>query len=252
MNSIAARLAALALIWPTLALAQTPAPATAPAQAPAPAPTTTTLAQPRNIAPATARFARCLAERRPAEADAYLATAPGTPQEAQALNAMVPVGDSACTSSAPAAGEGLAAIPIMFLRGSLAESRYRARYSEAAPPAIASAQPSGMADEVFRARIAAAADPALELTRVFADCVVAAWAPGVDHLIRTEAGSASERTALTALELTIGSCLYSDQTVQFTRETLRAPLADALYRKSEGTTATVQSPAPAQQEGEER
>ncbi|MBC7985057.1 MAG: hypothetical protein H7X93_00065, partial [Sphingomonadaceae bacterium] len=88
---------------------------------------------------------------------------------------------------------------------------------------------------------------ALELTRVFGDCVVAAWAPGVDHLIRQPAGSPAELAALIALQPTLGSCLYQNQTIPFTRETLRAPLADALYRKSEGITAPT--PSPPQDEG---
>lgn len=232
------------------ASAQTPAPVPAPPPVAAPAPpppsVTTTLAQPQNIAPTATRFTRCLAAARPAQVDAYLATIPGSPGETQAIDALVPVGDRACAADAPAAGGGLAAIPVMFLRGGLAEARYLARHADAPPPAIAGAQPANMGDEVFRARLATAADPSLELTRLFGDCVVAAWAPGVDHLIRTEAGSAAELAAITALQTAMGSCLYQNQTIPFTRETLRAPLADALYRKAAGVAAAaspVQAPA---------
>lgn len=241
-------LAALALAGLPLAVfAQTPAPAPAPAQMPAPAPAPPVMAQPTNIVPETVRYARCLAEQRPAQADAYLATAPGSPQELQAFDALVPVGDAACAALAPGAAGGATAIPVMFLRGGLAEARYIVRYPDAPPAAVAGAQPVGMTEEAMRARLAAATDQQLELTRVFGDCVVAAWAVGVDQLVRAQAGSSEERAAITALQPTLGSCLPQNQSISFTRESVRAPLADALYRKSEGMVATASTVPPIEQ-----
>lgn len=224
-------LASLLAALPTTAFAQEAAPAPAPPPAPAPI----------SFAPAIASFAHCLATARPAEADAYLAMAPGSPGEPAAFDALLPPADAACEAAAPALADRQTPIPVMFLRGGLAETRYAARYPEAAPAAIAQARAMTMSEDELRARITAAADPTLEVTRVFGDCVVAAWAPGVDYLIRTTAGSAEETAAIGALQASLASCLPSGRTASFSRESLRPALADALYRKSEGLAAPVTS-----------
>lgn len=245
-------LAVLALAaLPVATAAQTPPPASL---APAPAPAPPAMAQPINIVPATVRYAQCLATQRPTQADAYLVTVPGSPQELSAFDALVPVGDTVCAGMAPAAAGGAAAIPVMFLRGALAEARYLARHGGGAPATIADAAPFATDDAASRARLAAAADPAFELTRMFGDCVVDAYPMYVDRFIRAEAGSATEREAISSIQPALGSCLYANQTVQFTRETLRAPLADALYRKAEGvvTDAPTFAPPPSPEADEGR
>ncbi|MBC7986248.1 MAG: hypothetical protein H7X93_06200 [Sphingomonadaceae bacterium] len=125
-----------------------------------------------------------------------------------------------------------------FLRGMLAQARYRARWPDAAPPSIAAAAPSEIAVELYNARVTAAVDQPSELIRIFGDCVAAAQPMTVDALIRAEAGSAAETSAIGAISPAMGPCLWNGQSIEFSRLTLRAALADGLYRKATALPVT--------------
>ena len=184
-----------------------------------------------------ARYGACLAAARPSIADIFLAATPGSPERAYAFNALVPVEANNCAEFATAPDGQQLQIPEIALAGYLAEARYLLRFPEGAPPLIASSRPYATTDEEFAGRLADAADPAAEFPRIFGDCVVRLRAPDVDRLVRTQAGTPEEATALAALQPTFGQCLWSGQTLEFSRETLRAALADALYRRGLDTAA---------------
>lgn len=180
---------------------------------------------------AAAEYAACLVAQRPSIADIYLAASPGSPERAYAFNALAPVEDAACARFATAPDGQRLEIPETVLSGYIAEARYIIRFPSDPPPLIASTPPVATSDEEIAERLAAAADPAAEFPRIFGDCVVRLRAPDVDRLVRTQPGSSEEQAVLGALQTSLGQCLWSGQTLEFSRETLRAALADALYRR---------------------
>lgn len=186
----------------------------------------------------SARYAACLVAQRPTVADAYLAAAPGSPARAYTFNALIPEDDADCASFATAPDGTQLQIPELVLTGLIAEARYITRYPSGAPPIISTSIPTAMTDQTYNSRITAAPDPAAEFPRIFGDCVVAARAQDVDQLIRSQTGSAGETAALGQIQPMLGQCLWDGQTLQFSRETLRAALADALYRKAVGVATT--------------
>lgn len=186
---------------------------------------------------AAARYAACLVTERPVAADAYLAAALGSPSRDFAFNALVPEGDEVCAIFARAPDGTALQIPEIVLTGHIAEARYVLRYPTGAPPIIATAVPVAMSDADFNARISASPDPVAEFPRIFGDCMVAARGQDIDRLVRTQPGSGPETSMIQAIQPVLGQCLWAGQTLQFSREMLRAVLADALYRKAQGVTA---------------
>lgn len=89
-----------------------------------------------------------------------------------------------------------------------------------------------IAVEVYNERVTSVADTQAEIIRIFGDCMAAAEPMKVDALIRTDMESRAENAAIGALQPAMGPCLWNGQTIAFSRESLRAALADALYRKA--------------------
>lgn len=133
--------------------------------------------------------------------------------------------------------QGGLAIDRHRLRGSLSQALYLANHSAAAPSTIAGATPTQIPVAEFNARMAAAVDPVDEAIRIFADCVVANNAMTVDRLVRSEFGSDAEMAAITAVQPSMGPCIWEGRSIAFNRETLRAALAAGLYRKAVGVPA---------------
>ncbi|MCA1749643.1 MAG: hypothetical protein ABR601_04075 [Parasphingopyxis sp.] len=194
----------------------------------------------RSAGTMAARYAACLVAERPSIADIFLAASLGSPERTYAFNALVPVEDNDCTSFATAPDGQDLQIPETILTGYIAEARYFVRFPSGPPPLIASSAPATTSDEEIAERLAAAPNPALEFPRIFGDCVVRLRAPDVDRLVRTQPGTPEEAAVLGALQPSLGQCLWSGQTLEFSRETLRAALADALYRR--GLVAVAPDP----------
>lgn len=178
------------------------------------------------------RFGQCLANFSPREADAWLATAPGTSASNAAQEALIPR-ESHCVQFGAI---GIGGSQLMFspriLRGHVARGRYLALHGDGPPPSIANAAPATIPVEVYNARVTSAADTQAEVIRIFGDCVAAAEPMKVDELTRAEMDTDEESAAIGALGPVMGPCLWNGQTIQFSRESLRAALADALYRKA--------------------
>lgn len=179
------------------------------------------------------RFGQCLANYRPREADTWLATAPGTSASDAAQAALMPRHESHCVQfgAITIGGSSLTFSP-RTLRGHVAQGRYLALYANGAPPSVADAAQTTIPVEIYNARVTSAADTESEIIRIFGDCMAAAEPMKVDALIRTQMESRAENAAIGALQPAMGPCLWNGQTIAFSRESLRAALADALYRKA--------------------
>lgn len=173
----------------------------------------------------------CFAVRETRRAESLLASQPGTPAESSAMEGLTGR-RSACRGELSAEQIADLTAEPRYLRGIIAQARYLARYPDAAPASIASAPPSEIAVEIYNQRVTSAADAPSEIIRIFGDCMAAADPMRLDALVRSDAGSAQETTAIGAIQPLMGPCLWNGQSVQFTRTTLRAALADALYRKA--------------------
>lgn len=175
------------------------------------------------------RFARCLANYKRRQAVAWLATAPGTPASAATYEALVPHRDNRCVSigSVTVGGASLNMTP-RILRGHLAQALYLNRFSDG-PPAMPDAAREIPAD-AYIARVTGAADRESEIIRVFGECMATRHAVAVDGLLRTDVETDEESAALAALTPEMGPCLWNGQSIAFSRESLRAALADGLYR----------------------
>lgn len=136
-------------------------------------------------------------------------------------------------------------VPVVLLRGYLAQTRYLRRYSDAAPASIAQA-PGEIDQQILFDRLVSAADRPAEMIRIFSDCVLAARPMEVDALVRTGYESDEEDEAMARLGGAFGPCAWEGQSMEFSREMLRFALADALYRKSEGMAADAGATAAAE------
>lgn len=178
-------------------------------------------------------FGQCLANYRPREADAWLATAPGTDASNAAQGALMPVRNHHCVRIG---GFQIGGSQLMFseniLRGHVARGRYLALYPGGPPPSIADAAPSIIAVEIYNERVTSAADTESEIIRIFGDCMAAAEPVQVDAFVRTAMSTRAEAAAIGALQPAMGPCLWNGQTIAFSRESLRAALAYGLYRKA--------------------
>lgn len=188
-------------------------------------------------------FARCITAQNSVTVTTLLNSPPRSDVADSSIGGLLGV-STATPCLAGGFPQGGLAIDRQRLRGSLSQALYLANHSAAAPPTIAGATPTQIPVAEFNARMAAAVDPVDEAIRIFADCVVANNAMTVDGLVRSEFGSDAELAAITAVQPSMGPCLWEGRSIAFNRETLRAALAAGLYRKSVGVPVAVE---PAQQ-----
>lgn len=181
------------------------------------------------------RYGRCAAAFRPEAVEELLATVPHSATSEAAFDRVTNRNHDRCYTYANVGGETMY-LEEMLLRGQVAQGCYLRKYPGGAPASIAGAEASTIPVEVYNERIRSAEDQRAEILRIFGDCVVAADPLGVDRLIRTGVTSDEEGRAIGALSPHFGPCLWEGQSIQFSAESLRAALAAALYRRSEGRT----------------
>ena len=182
-------------------------------------------------------FGQCVARFRAEAVESFLRLRADVDGSRSAMEDLVDPNDDRCYSLAQIPAQQLVLEPEVF-RGQLAQGRYLARYPEAPPALIADAQPGTIPVEVYNQRISTTSDVRSEVIRIFGDCVTAARPDAVDALVRTRVTSDEESAAIAALGENFGPCLWEGQSISFSRESLRAALADALYRKAEGRAVT--------------
>lgn len=186
------------------------------------------------------RFADCLADFKRSESEAYVQATPGSPAAEEARRALMPFRENRCVQFAGLeVGGRTLIVDSDLLRGQVAQALYLARYGSGAPATIADAQAATIPVEVYNQRIRNAANTRAEVLRIFGDCVAAAEPMAVDALIRTSVNSDGESAAISRLSEVFGPCLWEGQSIQFTAESLRAALAEGLYRKAEGRAVTT-------------
>jgi hypothetical protein len=187
------------------------------------------------------RAAACVAGRDPAAAAEILATAPYSRTERQKATSLLRSAQR-CIHS----GDAILTSPTL-LRGAVAEALYEAQFTASQPlrtPAVP-VTPSRL--DAAAPEAAARFAPAMAL----ADCSVGAQPDTVRGVLATEVGSAEELTALRGLNSVFSGCLTQGSSLDADRATLRALLADSLYRWSvvqrDGTASAwaAASPSPA-------
>jgi hypothetical protein len=178
------------------------------------------------------RAAACLVGRDAAAAAALLATGPYSRGERQeAVRTLRAAGR--CLRLR----DGLATSPLL-LRGALAESLYEAQFAQ--PPAAATALLDGAA-AAEHADVA----PAFSL----AQCAAAQQPALVRSLLAADPESAAEGQALQALNPVFSQCVTAGTRVNVDRGSIRALLAESLYRwavvQRDGASSPWAAAAPA-------
>ncbi len=161
--------------------------------------------------------ARCIVSRARSASENLMAAVPGTRAEARTLWGPIASRLDQC------AGMGVY-VSNMVLRGALAEALYESAFSSSSQAApTATVEPMQWSAENGSAATLA---PLYELGR----CVVAGNAGLVRRLLETEPFSQGERDTLRELRARLDPCLDAGRTYTINRESLRAVLAESLYR----------------------
>ena len=112
-------------------------------------------------------------------------------------------------------------IGMPVLLGAMAEALYARRF--ATLPALGSANLPPLADPK---------EAPVHLTYLLANCLIDQDAAAVDGLVRSRVGSDEEHAAFAALTPRYSGCLDRGSAMHLNRTSLRAALADQLYRRA--------------------
>jgi len=162
------------------------------------------------------RAASCLLGRDAAAGNALLATGPYSPEERQEAVRTLRAADR-CVR-----GRGSLATSPLLLRGALAETLYEAQFAQ--PPAVRT-PPAAAAP--FRP---GASRQDMVSAFALADCAAARQPDLVRALMATEPETDVEGAALQALNPVFGQCVTPGATLNVDRGSIRAILAESLYR----------------------
>jgi len=212
--------------------------APAPAEPPAPPPQATRRADPatrrqeqrRRWQPALLqRFARCFVEDNPGIAaeivDPPLSAGAET-RRIRLRRAQLPIdrclsislGRNHMFGMLISADIGVA-LPVLL--GAFAEHLYARRFDALPPLAPADVPPVSNPE-----------DAPAHFTYLFASCLIDRDAASVDRLVRSHVGSDEESAVFAALAGHYGGCLDQGSAMELNRITLRAALADQIYRRA--------------------
>lgn len=176
------------------------------------------------------QYAACLLGRWRKPVLEVLALPSGSFQQNQALSSLI---KSECLDG----GSMRFSSPIF--RGSLYTALVRAQFAR--NPATLGPEPVDFTKEPLPGGDSPPAPDVAELLN-FASCVVHKDLENARDAIVAAAGSPKEDAAMVALAKVYGLCLYSDQTLKFSKGSLIGLLAEAYYR--EGNAAAQHSGAP--------
>ena len=170
------------------------------------------------------RAAACVVGRDATSADVLLATVPYSSDEREKAVRMLRTAERCLRLGTP-----LATSALVF-RGAVAESLYEARFAQ---PVAARAPAAGSAPVFRAAEVATRQDSALIATSFdIAQCVPPRQPALVRALLATEPASDAEMAALQALYPAFGQCVTQGTQLQIDRGSIRAMLAESLYRWS--------------------
>ena len=212
----------LAVPIPAAAQYMTPSPRQdVPTTANTAATTTPTAAAPRAD---VLRAAACVVGRDATTGDVLLATAPYSSDEREKAVRMLRTAERCLRLDTP-----LATSALVF-RGAVAETLYETRFAQP----VAARAPAAASAPFHRASEFATRENAALLTTSFdlAQCTAPRQPDLVRALLATVPGSDAETTALTALYPAFGQCVTAGTQLQIDKGSIRAMLAESLYRWS--------------------
>ena len=173
------------------------------------------------------RVATCLAVRHSGEAEALLATVPGTAQEAAAFAALMPESRSGCLAPT----RRMTLYPqahlrrIHMMRGAIAESLLRSGVDRPLHPP----QPAA---GIGPALVAGGDSEPIRRGREVALCAAGLQPAGIYELLQFNPSSPGEYRQLQALRPILEQCLPPGAPLRADRLTIRLLLAEALHRVS--------------------
>jgi hypothetical protein len=180
------------------------------------------------------KFGQCVHSRRTGGAERFL-TLPVDTQEYAALqrSLFAVVGDS-CLE-----GDGELHFTEDLLRGALFEAAYRKKFGKKGPTSFAASLKTGHV-ETYTQPLSDAARRQIVLQDM-AECVVRADPAAVKLMFLSSPESARESSAVRTITAKLPPCLSNGQKAEFSRPSLRAILAEALYRMSIAATAPMKA-----------
>jgi hypothetical protein len=181
------------------------------------------------------RTARCIAEDRPEQVRAYLASVPGSADETatfaeieKKVTRCMPEMDMSMVGNATRArGTMTMRFDHSALRGALAESMLREEEVSIAPEALALGDDGMFVAERFHGARSTEIDRVFALG--FAGCVMGNNAAAMQGLFATKPGSAEERAAILSMAPSFGQCVMEGHQVKLSAPTLRNQLAETVY-----------------------
>ena len=171
-------------------------------------------------------FTDCIASREWVTARPLFDTAPGSREQARALDRITGGGRGSECSYADRMR-----MTAMLLRGGIAESRYRLVYGRDPVPPVDPAPAPVPAGASF-AWVDFNRESPGRLLHAFARCLAEREAGGVHAVLTTRIGRRGEREAYQALSRRFGACLAPGQRLRANSLTLRPWLAEAAYQRA--------------------
>lgn len=164
-------------------------------------------------------FAGCMIGRKPAQLAAIVDPPYGTP-DAERLRRIKAM-ESTMSLCLGDAGGGWMGSPYYLMVGAFAEQLYRRYFVRLPALGEVEVPPAVHPDQV----------PILETLR-FANCLIDHDPNSVDVLVRSNAGSSVEAAKFDSLAPHYGVCLDAGSKLALNRQSLRAALAEHLYRRA--------------------
>lgn len=196
---------------------------------------------PRDVSAATApeatlmRTARCIAEDRPEQVRAYLASVPASDAEAitfaeieKKVTRCMPEMDMSMVGNATRArGTMTMRFEHSALRGALAESLLIEEGSEISQQSLSLGDEGMFIAEQFHG--VRSIEPARVFALGFAGCVMGHNSAAMQGLFATRPGSPEEKAAIVAMAPSFGQCIMEGQQLKLSAPTLRNQLAEVVY-----------------------
>jgi hypothetical protein len=191
--------------------------------------------QTRSASKVIQQFGQCIYKRRTGSVENFLALSMDAPDfDKQQRYLFDNVGDSCLEGY-----EATVRFSDNVLRGSLFEAAYRSKFAGSAPANFGPEIRTGFT-ETYSQPYSSAARRHIALEGL-GECVVRADPAGARALVLSTPETASEAKAITVVKGSLSGCLASGQKAELSQPSLRAMLAEALYRLSMAAIAAPKS-----------
>lgn len=169
------------------------------------------------------QFAMCLVTRRMGSTEQALALPLDTPGYDKGIQRLFASVGDACLE-----GSGDLQFPASLLRGSLFEALYRRKFGPSGVDNF-----PGNFETGYAASFATPLSPEVRqhiTLQQFSECVIKSDAANVRRLVLSSPGSSSEEASIVTLSSGFSSCFPAGTSLKMTKPSLRAMMAEALYR----------------------